>query len=113
MELIVDQEAGAAILRPEGPRLNWENTRELRTFSPDSLDGSIGAIIIDLRHVQHIDSDGLGSFLTIRKNAAEDFKILICGVDEKLESIFRLPRLDQIVPIHPDLTSAIESLSLD
>ena len=113
MDIIVDQEAGIAILRPDGPRLTWENSGELRAFSQEALDTMVSAVIIDLAHIEHIDSDGLGAFLTVRKNVAEDCKVLICGVDEKLESIFRLPRLDQLFPIHPDLTSAVESLSAD
>ncbi len=111
MDILVDEEDGLAILRPEGPRLNWENSGELRTFSPDSIDTPIYAVIIDLCDVEDIDSDGLGAFVTVRKNAPESCDVLICGVDEKLESIFRLPRLDQIFPIHRDLDSAIDSLS--
>ncbi len=113
MDILVDEEDGLVILRPEGPRLNWENSGELRAFSGEALACQVKTVIVDLCNVDYIDSDGLGAFIAVRKNAEEDCKVLICGIDENLESIFRLPRLDQIFPIHPNLDSAIDSLSND
>lgn len=60
--------------------------------------------ILDLEQVEFISSVGFLAFMAVRRNIA-DGRVLLCGVAEPLQDVFRLCRL---LPTKPDQTTPFE-----
>ena len=68
-------------------------------------------IILDLSHVDFIDSSGLGAIISSLKTIGSDGDLVICGVRETVMGLFRLTRMNRVFQIFTDESEAIEALS--
>ena len=69
-------------------------------------------IVIDLNNVSHLSSAALGMFLKLRMFATgRKGGICLCEVSDNLNQIFKVTRLDKMLPIHESRSKAVRSLS--
>lgn len=68
-------------------------------------------IVIDLRHVQFVDSSGLGALVSIFKALGGSGEVVLCGVAGSVRSMLQLTRMDRIFPIEADVHAACAKLS--
>lgn len=65
-------------------------------------------IILDLRHVDFVDSSGLGAIVGAMKQLPQGKTIELAGLTVTVAKVFELTRMDTIFLIHTDLESAFE-----
>ncbi len=92
--------------------INFENTKDLKNYIQKYMDEEhIGNYIIDLEHVGFIDSSGLGtlvSLLTMLKKRNGGLKLT--GINENIEELFKLTRLNDFFDIYDHTELALEAL---
>lgn len=99
-----------AILIVDGPRLTAEDDQGLaEAFELLSKSPCTNAVV-NMEHVEFIDSMGLGLFISGRMLLRKRCQILICGLMPDLESVFTKSKLDQTLTVHLTLDDALKSL---
>ncbi len=65
-------------------------------------------IIFDCLEVNYIDSSGLGTIVSIYKTLkGQDKKFVLININQHIENLLGLTKLDQIITIEEDLEAAI------
>lgn len=68
-------------------------------------------LILDFSNVKFLSSSVLGLLIRISKKVYETAgQLCLCRIDQKIDEIFKITRLDQVFTIMPDKESAIESI---
>jgi len=69
-------------------------------------------ILLDLERVEFIDSTALGGMVQCLKRLrrTEGGDLVLCGVQDKVMSLFALTRMDRVFTIFPDRASALRVL---
>jgi anti-sigma B factor antagonist len=72
----------------------------------------IKQVVIDLTEMQFLNSVGLGKLVQwITKYNIAGGKIVFCNLSSSTEKLIKLTRLEQVIQIFPDETSAIKYLT--
>jgi anti-sigma B factor antagonist len=65
-------------------------------------------LVVDLSRVSYIDSSGLAILIQAMQNVQEyGGKFALAGLQETVQTIFEIARLDQVFRIYPDTDSAL------
>lgn len=64
-------------------------------------------VILDLSHVDFIDSSGLGAIVAAMKQMGRDRVLHLAGAQPNVDKVFRLTRMDKIFKIHPNVDQAL------
>jgi len=99
--LTIERTAGSApgveILRLTGPvtlRNLWDLQAEMRKAPPPPV------TILDLSGVPYMDSAGMGAVINHYTHcAAKGTKLIAAGVSSRVMELFRLTRVDTVIPI--------------
>lgn len=68
-------------------------------------------LIVDFTAVKFLTSSFLGYLIRLSKMVYEsNGQLRLCGIEEKIQGIFKITRLDKIFDIHADIDMAILSL---
>lgn len=54
---------------------------------------------MDMRHVDFMDSSGLGAMIAVRKALPESLPLVLDGLTPNVERVFRLTRMDSVFQI--------------
>lgn len=102
MEHIVFEDGEWVVLQLKGA-LNFECTDQLKTVFDDLLEKKYSAVRLDLREVPVSNSSGIGCILMFYKNLKKKGgKLVIKGISKNLAEMFRLIKIDQVIPIEED-----------
>ncbi|MFO1518463.1 MAG: STAS domain-containing protein [bacterium] len=108
MKLHHRKEKEAWILTPEG-RLDAQTVAEFKKTVGGFLKEEEVRIVFDFRHVDFIDSTGLGALISIlRKIESKNGSMRLFNLSKEVESIFEITRLHKLFKISPHLEHAIE-----
>ena len=58
-------------------------------------------VIIDMTHVEFLDSSGLGAVIAVHKALPHGHVLELSGLTPNVERVFRLTRMDSVFKIHP------------
>lgn len=72
-----------------------------------ATDGVDGRIILDLTHVDFVDSSGLGAIVAALKQLGPDQKLELAALSATVAKVFRLTRMDKVFPIHDTMEQAV------
>lgn len=68
-------------------------------------------IVISFRHVEHLSSSALGTLLNINtKVRAKEGQLRLCDIRPEIAQIFEITKLNRILKIEKDVTTARASL---
>ncbi len=68
-------------------------------------------IVISFRHVEHLSSSALGTLLNINtKVRAKEGQLRLCDIRPEIAQIFEITKLNRILKLEKDVTSARASL---
>jgi anti-sigma B factor antagonist len=80
---------------------------QLHKYATDNL-------IIDFSKVNFLTSSFLGFLIRLSKYVYQNNgQLRLCGIDNKIQDIFRITRLDKIFDIHADIEKALLSIGQD
>jgi len=69
-------------------------------------------LVLDFRNVRFLSSAVLGLLIRVLKKIYEqDGRLRLCGIDPKIQEVFKITRLNQIFDIYDDVDSAVASFS--
>jgi anti-sigma B factor antagonist len=77
-------------------RLDARSAGDFREKMTEFIAAGQRRIVLDLAHVEFVDSSGLGVLVSLLKQLGEPSELVICGVRETVMSMFKLTRLDKI-----------------
>ncbi len=99
MEHTLFEDGDWVVLQLKGA-LNFESTDQLKKVFDDLLLKTHSAIRLDLREVPVANSSGIGCILMFYKNLKKKGgKLEIRGISKNLAEMFRLVKIDQVIPI--------------
>jgi anti-sigma B factor antagonist len=71
----------------------------------------IQRIVVDMKGVEIITSDGLGALIRARKAVAENGgRLVLSGLEGNIRSVFKMTRLDKIFTLYDTVPSAVAAL---
>ncbi|MEM0947806.1 MAG: STAS domain-containing protein [Pseudomonadota bacterium] len=65
-------------------------------------------VLLDLSAVDSIDSSGLGAIVSVMKYLGADRRLELVSLSQKVQTVFRLTRMDAVITIHENLERAVE-----
>lgn len=68
-------------------------------------------VILDLSHVEFLDSSGLGAVVGAMKQLGRSRKLDLAGLTPTVEKVFRITRMDRVFRIFPNTKAAIEDVA--
>lgn len=98
------------ILRPVG-RLDVESAPSTRQLIFEQINRGVKNVVIDLVHVDFMDSSGLSVLVTGMKALARvGGKIGICNANPQIRTALHLTMLDQVLTPHKSVEAALQIL---
>ena len=84
----------------------------LRSVLHAKIKAHCPALIVDLAHVNFIDSTGLSVVIEYFRDAARHGGVLsLCALNEELKGIFRIVGLDRSIPMFATVDDAVNAIS--
>ena len=107
MELIINDIQGVSIIVLKG-RLDVEGHTALKDQAKALVDEGAKKILIDFAQIDFIDSEGLGTLISIARWVLKSGGVIkFFSLQENVREVFRLSRLDKIFDIYEDQERAL------
>ena len=110
MNLTIEPQESFILARIEDARLDALSAPDFKARMAGALTGATPKVVLDLSPVGFIDSAGLASILSIVKGLPEGGELRIAGAHDAVRAVFRLTRLDKVLPLHDDLEAAAAAM---
>jgi anti-sigma B factor antagonist len=68
-------------------------------------------VVLDLSHVEFLDSSGLGAVVGSMKQLGRARRLDLAGLTPTVEKVFRITRMDRVFRIFPDTEAAIADVA--
>ena len=105
-------ENGALVISIQESRLEARNAPDLRAFLIDRIDQGNQTLILDMTHVDFMDSSALGALIGAVKKMGPLGSIAITHVSPTIERLLKLTRMDKVFAIHKTVDDAISKSSV-
>jgi anti-sigma B factor antagonist len=66
-------------------------------------------VVLDLSNVRFVDSTGVGAVVSVLKIMGGSKQLVLAGLNETVQQLFKLTRMDKVFPIFPDVQHALNS----
>ncbi len=99
MQIEDRHEGPVLIVKPMEPALDAYAAGSFRDHMAGHIQGGDRRIVLDLSHIQFLDSTGLGAIVSSYKRLEGDGTVVICHAGEMVMDVFRLTRMDRVFPI--------------
>jgi anti-sigma B factor antagonist len=110
MELTRSEEDGMLIVAVQEQRIDAAVALAFKDRMRDVTDGGAQTVLLDLNHVQFIDSSGLGAIVAAMKNLGSERRLVLAGLTPTVDKVFRLTRMDSVFGVFPTIEAALEEL---
>jgi anti-sigma B factor antagonist len=89
-----------------------ESAQTFSKFLQEVLDDGTGMVLVDLEGIDHVDSTGLGELVGyLQRFEEQGRRMAFVNPARRLRRLFKLTRLDEVVPIFDDRARAIAELT--
>jgi len=111
MEITTTEDSGITILSLKGP-LNIKVASEVKARLGKILEQGPVKLVCDLKGVNYMDSAGMGVLVFgLKESMATGGRFAICNLDTTIDELFKLAKLDKIIPSYIDLADAKKDLA--
>ncbi|OWY07789.1 anti-anti-sigma factor [Thioclava sp. F42-5] len=107
MNLTAEALEGALVVHLAEARLDAAIALRFKERMRDVTMQPAPRVLLDLSKVEFLDSSGLGALVAVMKSLAPDRQLELCGLTPNVVKVFRLTRMNSVLPIHADLASAL------
>jgi anti-sigma B factor antagonist len=98
---------GATIIAPEGD-IDLSRSPALRNSLRQAQTTKPGRLIVDLGLVDYMDSSGVATLVEALQIARRNnTRMILCGMKDRVRSIFEIARLDTVFTIAPSREAAL------
>jgi anti-anti-sigma factor len=113
MELEIEQNKDVCILHFKGRFLTGLDPEYLRAKSDQIKSCGCAKMLVDLSEVPVMGSTGIGFVVEIYTSAIkrEGGRFVMTGATPRVQEVFRITRLDNVIPTAPDVESGIAAMN--
>jgi anti-sigma B factor antagonist len=83
-------------------RIDAASAIQFKDRMRDIAAGAEGRVVLDMGHVDFIDSSGLGAIVAAMKAMPEGKRLELAALQPKVVKVFRLTRMNDVFVIHDD-----------
>lgn len=99
MEVLVENRDGAVFVTPIGD-VDLSCSRELQEKLRSAMSPAPKRMIVNLEKVPYMDSSGVATLVEAMQIARKhSMRLVLCGMQDKVRSIFEIARLDRVFTI--------------
>jgi anti-sigma B factor antagonist len=92
-------------------RLDHNQTPQLEHTLVSLLEDGHTFLVADLTHTNYINSGGLRCLVSAwRKARNQNGRLVLCGLNQRLQEIFNMVGFDKVFAIYPDFPTAHQAL---
>lgn len=107
MKVAVERLDDAVVVRPCGD-IDLSRSPTLRRHLAEVQSGSPPRVIVDLVDVPYMDSSGVATLVEAMQVARRSSsRLVLCGMQQRVRSIFEIARLDMVFKIVPGVDEAL------
>ena len=107
---VVELDGPALLLQARG-RINILTAKGFEAHTRQVIADSDNDVIIETSEVTYLSTAGLRAFLLLWRELKEDGRgLYICGLKPYIQRVFETIGFDQVIPLHPDLASALAAV---
>lgn len=110
MELIAENEERLCIVTVHDARIDAAVALEFKERMRQMTEAAQRAVLLDLGHVNFIDSSGLGAIVSTMKYLSPDRELVLAGLTPMVDRVFRLTRMDSVFAVYPTREAAEDDL---
>ncbi len=108
MDILIEQQNGTSVLKLSG-EVDLNTSPELRSQIKGVLQENNKSVCVDLSAVKYIDSSGIATLIEAQQKLFDTSgELSLCGIPQKIYSVFEIAKLDQVFRIYPDLDAALK-----
>lgn len=111
MELTQVSEGEITIVRLSGSRIDASVAVLVKDELMKLLDDGHDKIALDMSVVEFIDSSGLGAIVSVRKRIGTAGELALFGIQDAVQTMFKLTRMDKVFKMFSDETEMKSALS--
>lgn len=89
------------------PRLDLAHANQLTAACQAIRDTAPWAAVLDVTGVEFLDSTCLGHLVSLRRDLG-DHRLILCGLDEPLLTLFQICRMDEVFPMFAHRADALD-----
>lgn len=106
LQVTIEIKGSVVVVGPVGD-VDLNCSREFQGHLKKVLEGKPQRMIVDLGKVPYMDSSGVATLVEAMQIARKtSTKLVLCGMQDKVRSIFEIARLDRVFTIVPDMATA-------
>lgn len=109
MNLTIEKREDCVLARVQEPRFDAVAAPDFKNRMSGVLSGGQQRVVLDLSPVQFIDSSAIAALLSVVKSVPQGSDLRLCGAQEQVRSVFRLTRLDKVIPLYETEEEALVS----
>ena len=110
MELTSAKEPGLQIVTVQEQRIDASVALAFKDRMRQITEEGTEPVLLDLNHVQFIDSSGLGAIVAAMKNLGPDRRLILAGLTTTVEKVFRLTRMDSVFGVFSTVEEALAEM---
>lgn len=106
LEVNTQSSGSSVVLTPSGD-VDLSCSRELQGHLRKALEGKPQSLVVNLEKVPYMDSSGVATLVEAMQIARkQSTRLVLCGLQDKVRSIFEIARLDKVFTITADVQAA-------
>ena len=109
MTLSTSQAQDAQIVTVNTERIDASVAIQFKEQMRVETNGGSGRVILDLSHVDFIDSSGLGAIVASMKQLDGSRRLDLAGLTPTVDKVFRLTRMDTVFNLYETLDDAVSA----
>ncbi len=109
MKLSTKTEEVLQVIRVLDDRIDAAVALEFKESMRQMTKDAPATIILDLGGVNFIDSSGLGAIVATMKHLAPERVLMLAGLTDPVDRVFRLTRMDSVFNLYRTLDDAMEA----
>jgi len=99
------------VVIPQENRIDASVATEFKGRMVDWINQGNKLIVLDLSHVDFIDSSGLGVMVSSLKTIDGDGDLVVCSIRDTVMGLFNLTRMNRVFHIFPAQSDALQALN--
>lgn len=99
--------AGVLVLQPLEPRIDAAASAGFKGAVVDWINKGHERIVLDMTHIDFIDSSGLGALISSLKSVGNAGELILCHVSQPVMKVFTLTRMHRIFKIFDSTEQAV------
>jgi len=109
LRIDIESHADITVLTPYGD-VDMNRTPALREKLSQAQRAKPSKVVVDLAHVEYMDSSGLATLVEAMRNAKRfQVELVLCSLNPRVLAIFEIARLQEFFTIRPTLDEACQS----